>query len=257
MRKAVNYLVAAVGLAFAAAAVLAATGHPALLHVLVGGTGAYSMAMIAIPWQPALRKDQLALLSDPTSAGQPEVIPWALYDTASVATGATGPFVFFQASNVDKTLSNMEGPGQLPDPQYFILHYVAADILQIPIATALASEPNSAAANIENILKTVRATFTFNMSNKRYGPFPLTMCHSTGGTTGFGYGYGTAANGTSAAVVNNGVPGVGGFPFCGSVIIPPKIGFDITVNVSAATTIVSGPINLRIVMVGALYRRVL
>lgn len=256
MRKVLNVLVPVLGACFAVAAVLAATGHPQFLHVLVGGTGAYSMAMIAIPWQPALRKDQLALLADPTSAGQPEVIPWALYDTASIANAAIGPFVFFQSVNVDKTLSNMEGPGQLPDPQYFILHYVAADILAPLTFTAQANEPNANAATVENLLKTVRATFTLTMSNKRYGPFPLTMCHATGGGTGFGFGYGTAAAGTSAAVVNNGVPGVGGFPFCGSVIIPPKIGFDITVAVSAAVT-TAATYNLRIVLVGALYRRVL
>lgn len=260
MRRVFAVLGIVLAVAFIAAFIASSAGHPVYLHtltaLLLGPAGGPSLAMVTIPWQPALTKGQLDLLSNPSSANQPEVVPWALYDTQTIANAAAGPFTFFTALNTDKTLCNMEGPGQLTDPQYFVVHYVAADLLQIPTATALANEPNQGAANIENILKTVRATFTFNMSNKRYGPFPLTMCHSTGGTTGFGYGYGTAANGTSAAVVNNGNPGSGGFPFCGSLIIPPKVGFDITVGLSAAATL-SASLNLRITMVGALYRRVL
>lgn len=212
--------------------------------------------MIIIPWNPPYSRDQLEGMSNPSLMNQPEVVPWQLYDTASIATGVSGPFTFFTALNADKTLCNMEGPGQLPDPQYLILQYVACDILQVPVngdGTAV----NAALANVENILKTCRATFTFNISNKRYGPFSLTMCHSTGGGTGFGYAEGATAAGATQAIVNNGIPGSGGFPFSGAVVIPPKIGFDITVNLGTATTIISGPVNLRMSLVGALYRRVL
>lgn len=212
--------------------------------------------MIVIPWQPALTKDELDALANPLSASQPEVVPWQLFDTQTVANAAAGPFTYFTALNTDKTLCNMEGPGQLPDPQYMVVHYVACDILQIPTATALANEPNQGLGNVENLLKTCRATFTFNMSNKRYGPFSLTMCHATGGATGSGYGYGTAASGTSTFLVNNGIPGSGGYPFSGALIIPPKIGFDVTLNLGAAATL-SASVNVRMSLVGALYRRVL
>ncbi len=214
-------------------------------------------AMIIIPWEPALTRADLDLMSNPIAANQPEVVPWQLYDTQNITTAVATPLVFFGGQNNDKTLSNMEGPGQLTDPQYFIVHYLAADFLQAPAATALANEPNSALANVENVLKTVRATFTFSMSNKQYGPFSLTMAHGTGGASFSGYGYGTAANGTSAGVVNNGIVGSGGFPFSGAVVIPPKVGFNVTVNFSAAPTIVAGPLPLRLSLIGALYRRVL
>lgn len=216
-----------------------------------------AIGMIIIPWQPAYNKDELDALANPSFANQPEVVPWQLYDTQAITTAVNNPAVFFQTINADKTMSNMEGPGQLTDPQYLIVHYLAADFLQIPTATALANEPNAALANLENILKTCRATVEFNMSNKRYGPFSLTMTAATGGATFSGYGYGTAANGTSSGVVNNGIPGSGGFPFSGALVIPPKIGFDVTVRFGAAPTLVGGPINLRISLVGALYRRVL
>lgn len=239
-------------------AATAAVAHLSLHGVGLGIGAALPLhAMITIPWQPALTRDELDALANPQQANQPEVIPWQLYDTQPLATGSQGPLVYFTALNVDKTMSNMEAPGQLPDPQYLVVQYVAADILQVPVATALAGEPNAALANVENILKTCRASFTFNMSNKRYGPFSLTMAHATGGATFSGYGYGTAANGTSAGAVNNGNPGSGGFPLCGALIVSPKTGFDVTVNLGVACTLVGGPINIRLSLVGQLYRRVL
>jgi hypothetical protein len=230
--------------------------HDAAASV-VHGIGAVTTAMIVIPWSPPYDSQQLYDLSNPQQANQPEVVPWQLFDTQSLATATSAPLVFFQTINADKTMSNMEGPGQLPDPQHLIVHYVALDILQVPTATVLANEPNGALANVENILKTCRATFEFNMSNKRYGPFSATMCHSTGGATFAGYGYGTAANGTSSGVVNNGIPGTGGYPFSGALVVPPKIGFDVTIRFGANVTLAPTPVLLRISLVGALYRRVL
>lgn len=225
---------------------------------VVDGIGTVVTAMIIIPWQPALSRDQLDLMANPIQANQPEVVPWQLYDTQSIATASAAPAVFFQTINADKTMSNMEGPGQLPDPQYLIVQYVAMDWLQPSVATAVTATSQSATLeNLENVLKTTRATMEFNMSNKLYGPFSLSMCHSTGGTTGSAYGVGTLAAAVSGGVFNNGVPGSGGYPFSGSLVIPPKIGFNVTVRFGAATTLVGGPINMRISLVGQLYRRVL
>ena len=212
--------------------------------------------MVTTSWSPPLTQAQLNAMANPTYANQPEVIPWGLFDTVSIATAATGPFNLFQTVNADKTLSNMEGPGQLPDPQYLIVDYLASDFLIPSAATALAAEPNTNLSDLSNLLYTCRETFGFTMSNKNYGPFPITMTAATGGITGFGYGYGSAANGTSAAAVNNGRPGSGGFPFCGALVIPPKIGFSVTLNLAIACTL-SATLRQRVVLVGPLYRRVL
>jgi hypothetical protein len=216
--------------------------------------------MIVVPWQgpngQAYTRAELDAMSNPTFANQPEAIPWQLFDQQNATTALAVPIVFFQAIQADKTLGNMEGPGQLPDPQYLIVHYAACDIQQVPVLTVAASV-NAGLANVENILKTARATFEFNMSNKRYGGFSLTMTAATGGSTGSGYGYGTDAAGESVFLVNNGIPGSGGYPFSGAVVIPPKIGFDITIRNTVAYTLVGGPIGIRFSLVGTLYRRVL
>lgn len=222
--------------------------HPGLW--LVGMAG-----MVTVPWDPPMTFAELTALSDPQSAGEPEVIVHQLYDTQTLATGTAGPLYFFTAQNSDKTLSNMEGPGQLPSPQFMQVQYVACDMLVAPVLTAAATGVNTVWSDIENVLKTCRASWTFTMASKNYGPYSLTMCQSTGGATGSGYGYGTAASGVSAAIANNGMPASGGFPWGGSIVIPPKINFSISVFLGANCTL-NATMYIRMSLVGALYRKV-
>lgn len=236
-------------------AIVTAVAVPAIAHAATAAHVGVLTASIFFPWKPAKSGEDLKNIAFPELASQPEVIPHCFYDTQSLANAAVGPLVFFQNTNNDLTLSNMESAGQLPDPQYFECFYVACDILQVPTATALANEPNAALANVENILKTNRATFEITLANKNMGREPLTMAHATGGATFSGYGYGTAANGTSAGVVNNGIPGSGGFPYNGALVIPPKNAFKLTVSLAAAVTL-SATVNIRMCLIGNWYRRV-
>lgn len=249
-------VLSAVGLVAAALAVVCVA--PGIAHAAAAAmatpAGVLS-ASIFFPWKPAKSAQDLKDIAFPELASQPEVIPHILYDTQAFATAAVGPFNFFVNTNNDKTMSNTEAAGQLPDPQYFEVYYVACDILQIPTATALANEPNQALANVENILKTNRATFEVTLASKSYGIEPLMACHSLGGATFSGYGYGTAANGTSSGAVNNGIPGSGGFPYNGALVIPPKNAFKVTVAVAGALTL-SATVNVRLSLVGNWYRRV-
>lgn len=266
LRKAFSALASVLVAVFVVAAFVTALGVQHFPHAIgvaalavtnFGSVGGAALpAMILIPWAPALSRDELDALANPVYANQPEVVPWQLFDTQSLATATSAPLVYYQTINSDKTMSNMEGPGQLPEPQYLVVHYIACDILQIPTLND-GTAVNAALANVENILKTCRATFEFNMSNKRYGPFSLTMTAATGGATFSGVAEGATAAGATFGVVNNGIPGSGGYPFSGALVVPPKIGFDVTIRFGTATTLVTGPVNVRVSMVGALYRRVL
>jgi hypothetical protein len=177
-----------------------------------------------------------------------------LYDTATYVSAATTNLSLFAQTNADKTLSNMESSGQLPDPQFLVVHYVTCDFLITPIANAAHAAAAGVLNDIDLLLKAGRATFTFNMSNKNYGPFPLMSCHSLGGATGVGFGTLTAE--ASITQGNNGIPGSGGFPFMGSLVIPPKVGFGVTLNWSSAQTLSANAL-IRIGLAGVLYRRVL
>lgn len=208
--------------------------------------------MFRIPWAPPLTKAQLQAIADPQTAGQPEVVPWIMYDTQTFTSASTVSLTFFQTVQTDRTLGNMQSQGQLPDPQYLVIHYVTCDILnQVSSSAGVIA---GAANDVELLMKVGRPVFTLTMSDKIYGPFPLRACHSLGGATGI-------INGTYTAPIdlqqaNNGIPGSGGYPFCGAVVIPPKVGFKLTVDWSAAQTL-TGNANIQIGLAGALYRRVL
>lgn len=211
--------------------------------------------MFNLRWQPVLTREQLDAQANPATVHQNEATPWFLYDTQDVVTGVTTQLNFFTTVQGDQSLGNMRSAGQLTDPQYLILHYVTCDLLQVPTVGLV--DATGALQNIEQILKTARATFTLNISDKLYGPFPLTLCHSTGGATG-GSSITTTVAATTAGVQfgNNGMPGSGGFPFNGAIVIPPKVGFSLTMNFGAAPTL-SATVKARMGLAGVLYRRVL
>jgi hypothetical protein len=194
---------------------------------------------------------RLIAIASPDQAGQPECNAWRLYDTQNATTATTPTLIFFQTVNVDKTLSNMEGPGQLPDPQFYEIAGFECDVLSAPVSAATFLGPYN---DIANLLFTTRGIFTFNMSNKRYGPWPLTAAHGTGGPVGVMSNNATPPIFSQAAV--NGIFD-GGFWADKQIVIPPKIGFDTTLNFGAAVTLNLSPTPIRFVLWGVLHRRVL
>src|SRR5712671_3932176 len=201
----------------------------------------------------ARTRPALARAANPQSAKEPEALPWVLYDTQAWTTALTTTQTYFTAVQNDKTLGNMEGPGQLPDPQYFEVHYIGCDFL-LPEQFLVAAAATGPITDIIQFLFTQRGIFTFNISNKRVGPFPLSFLHASGGATGF-----LATNSATVGKLeyaNNGIFD-GGFCVGGALLIPPKVAFDITVALAGVPTLTNTPLNVRIWMAGALYRRVL
>lgn len=194
---------------------------------------------------------KLVALSSPDSAGQPECNAWRLYDTQNWTTASTTTAIYFQSVATDKTLSNMEGPGQLPDPQFFEIAGFECDFLSAPVSAATFVGP---AVDMASVLFTQRGIFTFNMSNKKYGPWPLTAAHGTGGPTVV-----MSNNATPPIFSQSAVNGIfdGGFWADKQIVIPPKIGFDVTVQTAAAPTLNLSPTPIRFVLWGVLHRRVL
>jgi hypothetical protein len=213
--------------------------------------------MFNIRWQPVQTRAELERNANPASAGQNEALPWFLYDTQDIVTAVTTPLTFFAGTQSDPSLGNMKSAGQLPDPQYFIVHYVTCDLLVKP-TLGITAAVTGGLSDIAEIIKTSRANFTINLSDKLYGQFPLSLCHSTGGETG---GI-MAMNNTAAPTINNlqwgnnGNPGSGGFPIGGALVIPPKVGFSLVVNFGTAPTL-SATVKCRMGLAGVLYRRVL
>lgn len=197
------------------------------------------------------KRDTLYNIATPDSAAQPEAIGWALYDTQAITSTVTTTLVFYTATNADPTLSNMEGSGQLPDPQFFEIWYMGCELLFPGVSTDAAT-----LGDIDDVLKIIyaqRATFEINLSNKKYGPWPLSFAHGNGGATGF---ISQTVATVSQQFGQNGVQD-GGWWVGGQIVIPPKVGFNVTVRMAAAPTIKTTPLNARFSMIGTLHRRVL
>ena len=202
----------------------------------------------------ARTRPALARAANPQSAKEPEALPWILFDTQAWTTAVTTTQTYFTSVQNDKTLGNMEGPGQLPDPQYFEIHYIGADFLLSPnsVASVAAAGPLN---DIAQFLFAQRGIWTFNVSNKRVGPFPLSFLHASGGPTGY-LAITNAAAAQKNEYANNGIFD-GGFCVGGAIMIPPKVSFDITLQLAAAAALQTSPLNVRVWMAGSLYRRVL
>jgi hypothetical protein len=201
----------------------------------------------------------LEVQAKPESANQPEAVPWILWDTQLFTTASTTSLTYYQTVQSNKSLGNMEGPGQLPEPQYFEVVRIGADIQTPPSVASGATANDGALLNVYHLLfgdayttGAEQGIWTFKMSSKEQGPFPLSFLHASGGPTG--YGWGTATNSFNYA--NNGIIG-GGWPVNKSITIPPKINFSMVLTWGGTIAVTGGPIPIRIWMAGVLHRRVL
>lgn len=199
-------------------------------------------------------RQQLYALAYPETANQPEAISHIIFDTQTFISAATTTLTFFNTQQNDPTLGNLEQAGALTDPQWFEIHNWGLDVLQDGSAVVGTTEVGIA-DDIQKIMLVGRPVFTFAMSNKQYGQYPLSFMHTSGGVQGMIAAGNTAATG-NIQFANNSFPD-GGWNWRGNVIIPPKVGFRVNVQWSAVQTLAAGNPLLRMWMAGVLHRRVL
>lgn len=205
-------------------------------------------------------KAELNALANPSSANQPEALPWVLYDTQTYVSGTTTTLTFFQQTNADPTITNMQTGGQLVDPNYFRVYYAYLDVLSRP---SINSDVGPATAtglldDIAQLMLTGRGIWTLNLQDKQTGPFPLSVLHSTGYANGLAT---MAQSGAAAAAEDRFESGQAGDPrttFCfdGSVVIKPKVGWNMKLQWSGALAL-TGDTPLRVSLAGVWYRAVL
>lgn len=201
----------------------------------------------------AVPRAVLKAAATPPSGSSPEAIWHTVYDTQLYTSTTTVRQVFFSATNADPTRSNMEASGQFPSPQIFQIYNVTVDFLPITAGVSTAAAAVTGVANDLILLQQVsRATWTLNLSNKAYGPYPLSFLHGSGSLNAQ-VGGTTAAGGTLQFATNTPVPG---WNYFGRIIIPEQNNFNITVVYAAAQTLTQN-YDIRIAMSGVLSRRVL
>lgn len=203
----------------------------------------------------AATRPQLRARATPSSGSAPEAIWQQFYDTQDFVSATTTELEFFRVTNLDRTLSNMDASGQFPEPQFLTLYDLTCDLQSRPtFATPAADPPLGDFDDHALILKIGRPTWTLTLSDKNYGPYSLTLLHATGGPVGgLSIGGGAAANEQVQWANNAFSPG---WNYKGSLIIPPKTNFSITLRWAAVQT-VTATIPIRISLHGIISRRVL
>lgn len=199
----------------------------------------------------------LARAANPPSGGVPECVADWLYDTQTYTDNTSTELTFFGAAQSDRSLSNMGSGGQLEDPQFFIVQCIYVDCMNNAAGTPYLTSTTAAAQNVgavDDVGKLIlsgRGRLTLTVSDKRYGPWPLSAFRGTGAALGFGWGTTTAEE--TVQYAHNAL-GDGGF-IGGTIIIPPKVGFNIVLTWPAAVDL-TADYRIRVTMQGPRYRRV-
>lgn len=188
-------------------------------------------------------------MATPPSGASQEAIWHQVYDTQTYGSGTTTRLVFFQNTNNDRTLSNMEAAGQFPSPQSFQIFNVCCDIITSAGVTTDAAT-GGAVDDVWKLLLGARATWALNISSKVYGPYSLTLLHATGQP----YGLLSSTVATSSQQQGQTSP-FPGWNYFGRVIIPRQVNFNITLEFASAQTL-KGDAQIRLSMLGVLNRRV-
>jgi hypothetical protein len=196
-------------------------------------------------------RQELDRQANPQNANQPESIPWIYYDTQNIANAAAGPIAYFANPNADKTVSNLEQAGTIPDPFYFEIEAFNCDFLVDPSLTATAV--GGVIGDLTEILAVQRAVFLFTFAGKEYLRIPLTYLHASGGLNAVMSGVFAAPLIAEYAV--NSYPD-GGFYVGKRITIPPKQSFAVSILLGGAVTL-AATVSTRISMAGVLHRRVL
>lgn len=198
-----------------------------------------------------LTYQQLDALSQPASANQPEALPWVLYSTKTFTSASTTTLQFFDgAEGADLSLTNVPAAGQLSEHEYFRIMSVGLDILGRP--TTSAGGQLGILDDIHQIALTGLGRWEILFNDKKFGPFPISFLHGSGGAVGIGWGTFTAEESIEHA--NNGVFD-GGFWVGGTYTIRPKMVFPMTMTWPAALTLAGGNPKLRAYMIGVKFRR--
>lgn len=199
--------------------------------------------------------DELKAQSEPWAADTPAADPWIEYDVQSYDSGVTTRLTFFQQTQANASLSNIEAGGVLPFPTYLEIHGICFDAYpgDGTYASTAAGGVGGVVDDIGRLIHASLASWTFQLAGKSYGPFPLAACSGLSAPGGHGYGTFTAEE--SIQFGTNG-PRDMGFFVGGAWIIPPQQSYNIVVEWPAAVTLTQGDYDVRFALVGTKYRKV-
>ena len=208
---------------------------------LFGHSAGVLMASVFVPVQ-ARTPDELQAIASPGNATL-SATREPLYDTQTYVSGTTLSLTYFQAINVDRSMSNMKGNGgAMPNNMYFEPLWINFDVLAGPTV----SGDVSAAGILDDIAQLVlkgRGYARITIGQTTYPEIPLSYLHGSGGPFGA-----TSGSITAPSTFQSGTNGVQDSGYCvyGSYVLTPMLPFAVTVNWPSPVTLKSAaPVNLR------------
>lgn len=202
---------------------------------------------------------EIARRGSAVGANWSEVVWWQYFDSQAYVSGTTTKQTFFAAPSADRTLSNLEQPGQIPAPGQFEIYNIMFDVRStLPVTLQTVAGPLTTAGVLNDLALLIsglneRPTWTFFLSGKEYGPFTLLTLGGSGGVTGFGYGSSIATSSGQIQYARNDPSN--GWNYFGSLIIVEQSNFKVVLNWNAAATLTADKLNV-VSMQGVLSRKV-
>jgi hypothetical protein len=202
----------------------------------------------------AVSRSALRKRATPPTGNAPEAIWHQFYDTQVYPAAGVTRQTFFGVTSTDPTISNMPSAGQFPDPQWLSIWDITLDVLSQNSSVVGVTDVTGEYNDLAQLLKQGRGTWTLTISDKRYGPYSLTLLHATGGPVGTVFPGTTVGTGNQQSANNALNPG---WNYKGSLIIPPKTNFLIELAWQATVPVITVDTDLRISLHGILSRRTL
>ncbi len=202
----------------------------------------------------AVAKSLKELSDQSTARPGYEAVQDVIFDTALYAAAGSATLPYFTVNRNDDSLSNLNGSGTLPAPQFFEPKFIGADFFVQPFARAAATSAGPA-NDLLNLIFSFRPTITFTYNNKPYlDRVPLSFLHTSNSINSSLAGTYAAPAGTEIATPST--------PFAhysldGAFTIAPQVQFKgvITWGASAAVNQAAG-INVRLWLWGIRQRPV-
>ena len=206
--------------------------------------------MVRFPIRAENRRS-LEMQSEPgaVAGGQAECSWHTIYDTATYTDTVTTQLQFFNTARANEQLTNFGGRGQFPEPQFFKPYALMVDIIIVPAATAFVDMMFLLFGT--GVAGAGAPTIDLTYANKRYGPWPLSMAHGTGGPTGMSDTT-TAVAGNEMAL--NSYPDGGIWLGGNSVVFAPSQQFSVDLVWDGAQDVAAG-LNIRVAIAGVWFRR--
>ncbi len=196
-------------------------------------------------WRPYVTQSNVGL----------EVIPYVLYDTQTYTDNVTTTLEFFSAIPANESISNVNPPRVLPNPNSFLIQAIRVHV-PIELTTSDQGAADAAIPSPGNDVIELINTGILNLriGSKPYGPWPLFILPVS---TGFKWTFGGAAGGEAANLLTGyGFTDGPLYSLIPNLLIAPLQQFSVTLSWPAGAVDILANRTIKVLLDGQLSRAI-